>query len=1220
MLNVWEGAKDLTTGTVAVHWLLRVVKGVNRTTWQNGNAGSQPWSVTIGGITVDSGSNFGFNFDTVSHLYAPGTVFTISEGSRVFAYGANGALNLGVSAYADANIYDGPTFIMGAASISGQTFAPAPINVATQPEVDPKSSVVSGTVAIALPRMKPTYTHDVTWASGALSGTIATGVATATTWTVPDVTGQFPHQAQSPITITAVTKNAGVAIGTKSTVLMVWNENPVVDAVQRLPFDVRARLVEWDTPTGRLQVGFPVSAMSINLVDAQSATATCTIKSSERDPAFLALDGKLVLIEVQNGDEWQSTGLLFTMARTQDDDTDLAGVQQYSGTAFVDHSLKVGYRTTDWNASQTAGSVMKALVDQGHGRSWGPNIRTSFTAALATPGNPWPAAEERNLTGGTPYSQVLEALVNDGWCEYRTRYSDADGKAYLDLLAPNTGTDWTNPASLVIVNLATAKLSSAPSARSTEGLLDRVYGIGEAPEGSGDTHYNAPLVTAERPLADTNVYGAREGWVAASGETTAAGALTVAQNALANAVGTDSRSFSYSAHAVARVQLPYYTFKPGDWILVADRERVGDPVRERVSQVVIDKSGEDITVTVTVGDVIQSGAAANAKRINASTGGAISGGSLLQPIRIQTLIPAAPNYAGENAATAVGYWNSAGEPRAKIDFAWLPVTRTIDDTPIDVNYYEVWWRPNPSTAPALRTFSATSDVEMTDWPINFNLQLRTRARSAAGTLGPFSAWQDVTTPEPAAELDGLTIGDLYTDGVGTIYVAWNGLVDGMTAPLRLDYVAAEYRPVIEPPGTPATYQPVGQTIAQAGTISFAPTNTSGGVAYGVYDVRLRAYDKLGNPGEASDSQQVTILDPHISPAIPEAPTGLTVTPGSGWNEAGTLPVAWFDLEWDPVALDLDGNAITVVGYDIWGTRGGETSSQFVTTSTGTSARVYVDPGSTWTYQVNATSNFGGVSALGDAVTAEATASLAGPGVPDAPTLSQYAGILRIRWAGGGMTPSVRYAYATISTSPSGPFTRAGMPLNGAGEVVVPGLAQNETYYAQIVLVDEVGQTATSSASAGLLLQPITGETIQTSPLANTGIKMTDASFTAYDASGNPTFIIDAVTGEVWIAPYEAVFHLGAPGTVAETGTPTTGLSISSDDSSFNTFIHSAGMQIRNDLNPLSWWEADAADANLVNFFSPRANILERFRIGDYELVREAKPGGGSRIVSRYKSG
>jgi hypothetical protein len=112
-------------------------------------------------------------------------------------------------------------------------------------------------------------------------------------------------------------------------------------------------------------------------------------------------------------------------------------------------------------------------------------------------------------------------------------------------------------------------------------------------------------------------------------------------------------------------------------------------------------------------------------------------------------------------------------------------------------------------------------------------------------------------------------------------------------------------------------------------------------------------------------------------------------------------------------------------------------------------------------------------------------------------------------------------------------------------------------------------------------------------------------------------VLNAATGEVWIAPYESVFDIGAAGASATTGAAVTGVSISSENSSFNTFVHPSGVQIRNDQTPLSWWEGDVSDASLVNFFSPRVVVGQRLRIGDFEMLREAR-GQGSKLVIRYK--
>lgn len=1224
VLTLSEGTKNLVNKTVEVAYRLQVVKAVNWKTWTALDPGNQPWSITLGGVVVDSGDALTFNFDTVTRAgLAPGTAFTIASGVHTFTYGANGTLSLSVAFSADADVWSGGahgsgTKVMGLASYppSGTVnFTPSPISLATQPEVVPKSANVGDVVTVLLPRKDSDFTHDVTWVSGELSGTIGTGIATETPFTVPDVTGEFPTQTQSPITITAVTKDGSTVIGERSATLLVWNEPPSVDPADLDPYDMRISRVQWNGT--RLKRTNPIIVTSLKLVDTNSSTPTLQVSTSGVVPGSDDdLEGAIVVLDVQNGKTWQSTGLLFALSRSKGDDVEPTDTINWAGTGYLDFLLGRAYLVKDYKRSGSgtnAGNIMRTLFAQAQSRGWGPNLDPGFPEHKTSYGDGWTTSGgTREMSGGTPYSQILEAFVNDGWAEYRTRFSDADGICYLDMANPLTGSDWTSSDSQVVVNLSTAKISEAPSTWSMEAVLDRVYAQGDAATNDPSTSADntaAPVASAEVAPYNANEFGRMEGWASASGQSTAAGVREVAENALALATETKSREFTYSAAAVSRNLLPYYTFKPGDWILVpSDREHSGDPISMRVSQVTIDKRADGVTVTVVCGDLIPSGATASlAKRLRASSGNRISGGTLRDPVPVQQLVPAAPNFANEEAATAVGYWNSNGEPRAYITFSWEPVTTAIDGvTPLTVDYYEVWWRPSAGTEWVLRTMTPTTSVEMNDWPVYFTAQFKVRARSSAGAFGEFSAWDEVTTVEPAADIDGPEIADIYTDGLGSIYVTWAGLTGVSFAPLHLAYVVAE---VSDDAG--ATYVTMGTPITGPGTIVINPG------AWGDFKVRIRAYDKLGNPGDASAPSDITLTDPQIAPPpTPEAPTGLAATPGAGWDSTGVNATAWFDLTWNAVTLDTNGDPVNIAGYDIWGNEPGD-QPHFITSSAVNSTRVYVRNFENWSFQVRAASVFGAVSAFSDSVSATADATIAAPAAPAAPVLSQYAGILRIGWSGEGMVPSVRYAYATISTSASGTFTRAGMPLTGAGEVVVPGLATDETYYAKIVLVDELGQTATSPVSDGLLLEPITGVTIQTSPVANTGIKMTSGSLTAYNASGDPTFILDAGTGEVWIAPYDAVFDLGASGYEAETGDPTTGLAISSESSSFNTFVHASGVQIRNDQTPLSWWEADATDASLVNFFSPRAVLDQRVRMGDYEFLREAKTTG-TRLVIRYR--
>ena len=1168
VLTVTEGSKDASTQKVRIDWKLEIVKGVNRTTWNNGGGAFQPYSVKIGGVTVGSGSSFPFNFDVVSHGGpAPGTVFLIDSGSYQFSYGSSGSLSLGIIFSADADVWSGGshgsgTKIMGLASYPSSgtvNFNPSDTDMATQPSVTPKSANVGTVVTVALPRKNAAFTHDVTWASGALSGTIGTGLATSATWTVADVTGQFPAQMQSPVTITAVTKNGATVIGTRSATLLVWNTPPSVE-VSPVPFDIRVRRVEW---TGaRLQATHPVVTTTMKLTDTASATPTLELGTSGVVPGSDDdLDGALVLLDVQNGASWQSTGLLFVLSRLSGDDVDVTEVGTYSGVGFIDFEMARGYLTKDWKrtgSGTNAGNIMNTLFSQGRARGWGPNVATSNPADKTTVGDGWRASGgTRELSGGTPYSQILEAFVNDGWCEWRSRYSDTDGKCYLDLFNPVTGSDWTDDSDSVIVNLSTAAISEAPTTWSLEGVLDRVYALGDAATGDPKTSTDntaAPLASSERTPYDANVFGFLEGWASASGQTTAAGTRTVAANALDNATETKSRQFSYSAYAVSRNLLPYYTFRPGDWILVpSDRDRTADPVSMRVTQIILDRGSDGLTVSVICGDLIPTNAsAATVKRLKAATGNRISGGTLKDPIPLQSIIPAAPNFATEEAAVSTGYWTSDGKPESSITFEWLPVTTALDGVaPIVVDYYEIWWRPNPSVQWALKTFSTDTSVEMDGWQVDFTVQLQVRARAVGGALGEFSAWDEVTTVAPTASIAALAVDSIYTDGLGNIFADWDGnLGTGSLVPSYFAYMSAEISPDVA--GAPSGAWTVkGNPLQAAGTVTINPG------AFGKWWIRFRAYDALGGPGVNGTAVSITTVDPGLTPPpVPKAPTGFTATAHATWDALGVSSGDYFTVGWTPVTQDTTGAALTVAYYEVEGDHGGTGTWANVLRYTGSSYNIPVERNSSWSYRVRAVSDKGGVSAWSTTVgpnTANATlTALAAPSVPDA---SSSKGLLYVAWdgltsSGGSYAASsgIRYAYAEVSAeslsvpgTPDGVWVRGGTAFPGrAGTSLISGLNTSSNYFARIVVADGTGGVVPGAASSmtaiigvqgsdidpatidGSNLDPnfadgatITGAVVQTDAAANTGLKLSSGGLVAYDSSSNPTFILDASSGSVW---------------------------------------------------------------------------------------------------------
>lgn len=1181
-MDVTVASQNVAANQSTLEWRLYLEKDRS----QNGFYGyaSTDWEASIDGSTVTSGSGANPN--------APWTgwsTHTVASGRHTVTHDDDGTMvNMPVAAKYERTPFE---WAPGTMTLSGSMTLPA-IARATVPSVTPSPATHGASVTINLPRAVPTYTHDVTWASGSQSGTIGTGLGASTTWTVPNVMGEFPGQSLAPVVITATTFDGATNLGSRQVTLFVRNAPPApsitpLDLAKQ--FDVRAREVTFSG--GQWRAKTPLPAATVKLVDPYSATATCSIELSLLNVSGFA-DYSVVDIDVFNGNDWVFTNHRFVLSRVEGDDVDPTATRTYSGVEFVDYSLGFAYAQKDYEwEGVTPGKILSDLITDAKARDWGPRFDFDFSATETSLGETWANTTiDRKVPAGTPISQVLEGLVTDGVVEYSTAYHS--DKAWLVLLNPGTGSSYADEGASPVVNLALAPLLRAPRRGTVEHRLTRV-----TVEGDDDIQ-----ATREKAAFDSDVFGQLEGWVSASGVATLPEVRQIGDNALRdNSAPVDERTFEYSAKDVAPNLYPYSVFRPGDWVLTPSATGT---VPDRTSQVTVSKTLDGLTLTVLTGDRILSGTASLAKRQAAQTGGSIAGGNGGTPAPLDSRIPSAPVV---TSVTSAGYWNSDGAARSEVTVEWAAITEALNGSPINVDLYEVWWREAVAGEWAFAGATDQLSIALPDWDVQEDIVLRVRGRSAAGIFGEFSEDEDHTTLAPAVDIDGPDIADIYTDGVGSIYVVWGGFLDGEPAPARLAYVVAE---VSTDGGT--TYTTTGTPITGAGTLVL-----NMGDVWGDYLVRLRGYDRLGNAGEASAPAAITLEDPHINPPAPEAPDNLTVTAGAAWDATGMFPTAWFDLEWDGVTLDVNGDPVDVVGYDVWGSRSGEPTSQFLTSVTEENARIMVADGEEWSFSVRAASSFGALSSFSDSVSGTANATVPAAPAPAAPTLDQYAGILRVRWSGGGMLPQIRYVYAAISTSPTGTFTRAGMPLTGAGEVVIPGLAPDTDYYAKIVMVDERGQASASDVAGPEHLLPITGVTVQTSELANTGIKMTSAALVAYDDAGVPTFILDATTGEVWIAPYDAVFALGAPGAEAETGDPTTGLAISSENSSFNTFIHASGVQIRNDQIPLSWWEADADDASLVNFNSPRAVVGQRLRLGDYEVLRESA-SVGSRLVFRYR--
>lgn len=88
---------------------------------------------------------------------------------------------------------------------------------ATTPTLSSASVNMGSTVTIGTPRASSSFTHDLAYSfNGAAYVSIATGVGTSYTWTVPDLASKIPSATSGTATIRCITKNGSTTVGTKT--------------------------------------------------------------------------------------------------------------------------------------------------------------------------------------------------------------------------------------------------------------------------------------------------------------------------------------------------------------------------------------------------------------------------------------------------------------------------------------------------------------------------------------------------------------------------------------------------------------------------------------------------------------------------------------------------------------------------------------------------------------------------------------------------------------------------------------------------------------------------------------------------------------------------------------------------------------------------------------------------------------------------------------------
>lgn len=211
-------SQSVANNTTTISWTLQLIAGSSGAI---SSSASKDWSVTVNGTNYSGTNTVGISNNTTKTLASGKTTITHNtDGSKSFSYSFSQEFGITFSGSS-----------IGTKSGSG-TGTLNTIPRATQPTVSTSSLDMGGKVTISTPRASSSFTHDLAYAfAGSGYTSIATGVATSYSWTVPDLASKIPNTTSGTVTIRCITKNGSTTVGTKTVLLTAKVPSSVVPTI-----------------------------------------------------------------------------------------------------------------------------------------------------------------------------------------------------------------------------------------------------------------------------------------------------------------------------------------------------------------------------------------------------------------------------------------------------------------------------------------------------------------------------------------------------------------------------------------------------------------------------------------------------------------------------------------------------------------------------------------------------------------------------------------------------------------------------------------------------------------------------------------------------------------------------------------------------------------------------------------------------------------------------
>ena len=496
--------------------------------------------------------------------------------------------------------------------------------------------------------------------------------------------------------------------------------------------------------------------------------------------------------------------------------------------------------------NSTPGNMIKTLVLRAQERGTLVGVTTnSFNGTSDSNGAAWPSMMDRSFNAGDSILSVIQSLVDQGQVE-----AEMVG---LDLRLYKPGTLGRSiPASEFVLRAAQNLAEGTSEEDSTEFATD-IYAVGEG----------TAVTQKTRPSA-YNVLGRRRVRFANYGGIADVPLLGVLADSELDMYTHIKREDSISiAHTILS---PFQDYNVGDWVYLA-REVSNPPEQVQIKQISVQVNNKgDISVGVSLGDLLDSADTKLKRRLDAITGTNAGGGAIPSDKGNDKNPPA---NVSNLTISKLAYVDDARARKMIAVIDWSDVTQNADGTPAsDVSYYEVRVKVGNATDYGPITKATTSIAYFSGYAPNTTIQAQVRAVDDSGLASP--SWTTSTVfalTDPAPYTPPTASKPAVAASQQSLNITWDGK-DSAGTFATPDVTGA----VVHMSTTSAAFTPSSTT--NIGFIPFVPKNNTGGnlTLSGLepsktYYVRLVLVANSGNTGAASATGQATTGAYFVDPGV-----------------------------------------------------------------------------------------------------------------------------------------------------------------------------------------------------------------------------------------------------------------------------------------------------------------------------------------------------------------